>query len=239
MYLFSSLKLYKCVHIPINMADFKRQTAYKCTISQILIGNYVEQQGWEPNYLQINGNQISRINLVAVILSKDQSNILIDDGTGKIELMLFSEKGKADNLNIGDAVLIIGRPREYNSKKYIIPEIIKRIENKGWIKYRKKELELQNGKIPVVSDAQKEKIVEKKIKQEKQAKTEEEKTHDAGKNYSRILINLIRQLDNGEGADVDEIISAAGFKDTEKYIKLLINEGEIFELKPGKIKMLE
>jgi len=221
------------------MADFKRQTAFKCTISQILIGNYIEQQGWEPNYLQINGSQISRINLVAVILSKDQSNILIDDGTGKIELRLFSEKEKADNLNVGDAIIIIGRPREYNSKRYVIPEIMKRIENKGWIKYRKKELELQNGKIPVVSDAQKEKIVEKKIEQKKQAKYEEEKTHNDGKNYSQILLNLIRQLDIGKGADVDEIISAAGFKDTEKYIGLLINEGEIFELKPGKIKILE
>jgi len=71
------------------MADIKRQTAFKCTISQITQGKYIVQQGWEPNYIVLNDEKISRINLIAVVVQKEGSVLTVEDGTGKIEVRLF------------------------------------------------------------------------------------------------------------------------------------------------------
>ena len=35
--------------------------------------------------------------------------------------------------------MIIGRPREYMNEKYIVTEILKKVDNPAWIELRKKE----------------------------------------------------------------------------------------------------
>lgn len=208
------------------MPDIKRQTAYKITIQQILEGKYIQRQGWEPNYIESNNLQISRINLLAVLVEKQGNNLTVDDGTAKISLMLFTEQQKADNISVGDILLIVGRPREYNEKRYIVPEIIKKIQNKAWIKYRKKELEIQDLKVPKRAE-------EKKIPETKEIPLEKPD------NFILKILDAIRAVDKGDGADTDKVIKECKVKDAEKHITTLLNEGEIFEIRPGKLKILE
>ena len=129
------------------MPEVKRQTAYKCSVRMIIDGNYIQKPGWDPNYIQVNGLHISRANVLAVVLEKEGNSITIDDGTGQIRVVFFNEQNKLDSVNIGDVVLIIGRPREYDKKRFLVPEIIKVIDDKKWIDYRKLELLIQEKEV--------------------------------------------------------------------------------------------
>lgn len=223
------------------MPDVKRQTAYKCSVKMILDGNYIQRPGWEPNYIDINGLQISRINIMAVVVAKEGNSFTVDDSTGQIQVMTFGEQEKFSSINVGDIILLVGRPREYNQKRFLVPEIMKKIENSKWIDYRKAELEIQQVDFPEQKPRGQEpspsKANEPSAEQEAvQAEIPEQKYED---NYALKIISTIRKLDKGDGANVNDVIKQSGLEKADKYIVSLINEGEIFEIRTGKIKILE
>ncbi|MCF7866129.1 hypothetical protein K9L67_00300 [Candidatus Woesearchaeota archaeon] len=218
------------------MPDIQRQTAKKMSIKQILESKYVQQQGWEPNYLELQGIKAGRVNILAAIVAKENNTITIDDGTGQINLIMFSEKEKADNLDVADVIMTIGKPREYNTQRYIVPEIMRKIQNKKWIMYRRKELEtIQNNP---------EQETEKKVEPKKEIQIQEKKIElpeprNEKENITQKIIRLIKQKDKGDGANIEEVLQEANDKDAEKNLNILINEGEIFEVRAGKVKVLD
>lgn len=212
-------------HFIIMPESQKRQIAYKVRIKDILDGRYVKEEGWQPNYIVTEDNrEVSRVNLMGIIVDKqfefDRVIAIIDDGSGKITIRTFNDIN-LDNLEIGDILLVIGRPREYNNEKYIMPEILRKIKNKKWIDFRKKELEKE------LRGVKKEKKVEKEVKEERIESPSEK------------IFNLIKKLDSGDGVNFDEIINTVNIKEAEKIINNLLSQGEIFQNKPGKLKVLE
>ena len=122
----------------------QRQTAYKIPINELLNNLYIEQQGWDPNYIQIKDKHVSRINLMATVVDKQVSSTLatltLDDSTGIIQARYFNDDvKKIADINTGDAILIIGRPRKFNDQIFITAEISKKI-NSLWMKIRRIEL---------------------------------------------------------------------------------------------------
>ena len=70
----------------------KREIAYKVRINDILKGEYVRRDGWDPNFIMINNKQVSRVNIMGVVVSipdTGQNNLTIDDGSGRIEVRSF------------------------------------------------------------------------------------------------------------------------------------------------------
>ena len=63
-----------------------RETAYKIRIKTILEHAYVKQEGWDPNYIDLNGHKVSRVNVIGTITSKENNSYLLDDGTASITL---------------------------------------------------------------------------------------------------------------------------------------------------------
>ena len=203
-----------------NQESQKRQIAYKLRIKDILNGTYHQQAGWQPNYLLTCNNQkVSRVNLIAAIIDKTQdqsTNFLLDDGTGQITIRIF-EPLKTPLPQIGDTALIIAKIREFNQEKYLMPEIIKKIKNPSWIQVRK--LELKDFSPPA-------KIAEEEVEETSLAPYEN-------------LLNLIKRLDLGEGVSVDDLIKQSTLTNCEELIESLLKEGEIFEISPGRIKILK
>lgn len=199
----------------------RRQIAYKIKIKDILEGSYHQQEGWNPNYLLTqNQKKISRVNLIAVIVSQNQDqtyNYVLDDGSGQITLRMFELPKK--NIQVGDTILTISKIREYNNQRYLFPEIIKKITNPKWIEVRKLELTKQSP--PATSAA---------------PKKESPESPEAP--YENVL-NLIKKIDQGDGADVDQIISLSTLPDCEQLIEELLKEGDIFEISPGRVKILK
>jgi hypothetical protein len=205
--------------------DFKRQTAYKCNISSIQNGVFVKKTGWESNYVMTEFGDFSRVNIIAVVVGKDDNTITVDDGTGNISARFFDNSGKINEINVGDLVLIIARPREFNSQMYLTPEIVKKID-RSWINYRRKELTLVK-KIRKVDTIKSEvpKIVEVA-----------ESTHTASSKEK--IIKIISELDTGTGVNVDDLIRLSKISNAEDILNDMVLKGEIFEIKPGKLKMM-
>ena len=191
-----------------------RQTAHKVCIKDLFNGVYVQQEGWLPNYIQVLDKQVSRINLIATVIDKQTFDSLItislDDGTGVIQAKTFNEDTKKlQNINIGDFILIIGRPRRYNEQLFLTIEIIKKIPP-VWGKVRKLELEKVN----------------------KQDDSGQE-------NDRQKLFSIIKKLDTGQGADISEVLKMLNPEKGEAVINNLLKLGEIYENRPGYIKTID
>jgi len=237
-----------------------RQVAKKVRLIDIKNGIYVRVEGkWDPNFIQTtDGRKFSRVNVIAIIASEpvpemNFNTFIIDDGSARLTIRVFDDL-KFD-VKLGDAVLIIGRPREYNQQIFIVPEIIKIIENQKWIEYRKLELDNYS---PIENVIIKENPIEEKnknppiedeiveIQKDEITKEEDEiivddneESSDVSKSPVEIIINTIKKLDEGAGAEVEEVISISNVSNAEKIIDNLLKEGEIFEITSGMIKVLE
>ena len=58
-------------------------------------------------------------------------------------------------------------------------------------------------------------------------------------NTSKKIFDLIKEIDDGMGADTQEVITKANMGNAEEIISMLLKEGEVFEIKSGKLKVLE
>jgi len=205
----------------------KRQTAYKIRIKDILDSKYVKTEGFNPNYLEAHSKEISRINVIGVVVQKSEINnyktLTIDDGTGKISARIFENNALLDKVSIGQIVLIIGRPREFSSEKYILIETIKKV-NPKWAKVRKLELEKGAG--------------DKNVLLNDNTKINNNEAGEVASISKNKIVKLVKELDNGNGVSIEDI-SSKDIKDFEKIIDILLKEGNIFEIKPGKLKVLE
>tara|TARA_Y100000031_G_C8061719_1_gene310939 strand:+ start:116 stop:736 length:621 start_codon:yes stop_codon:yes gene_type:complete len=197
----------------------KRYVAYKVSIGDVLSSGYKKVDGFDANYLEVDGKQVSRVNVIAVLVQKaymqNYTNLILDDGTGEISARSFESNPGLDNLNVGDFVLIIGKPREFSQEKYLLIEIVRRVDG-GWAKARRREL--GNKGINVNSKGN---VVESKVTIDKSPRDK--------------LIKIIKEKDEGEGVSVGDI----DFDDVDRVVDMLLKEGNIFEVKPGRVKVLE
>jgi RPA family protein len=203
------------------MAQIKRETAIICTIRDILIGSFVKTEGLTPSYFSTDRGNISRANIIGVVVNNDGEGFVVDDGTGRILLRSFEAQIGLDAAEVGSLVMIIGRPRIFNEQKYIVPEIIKKIDQ-GWAEFRKAYLELNKAEQVLVK-----KEVRIPVKEE-----------SPSTNPYQKVIGFIKDLDVGGGADINDVVKRSGLPGAEEVVKKLIEEGEIFEIKPGKLKLL-
>ena len=226
------------------MEPVKRQTAYICTINSLINGTYVRREGWEPNFISTSQGAVSRVQFAGVVIEKPSANdILVDDGTGSITIRRFEDIIEAD---IGQPVLIVGRPREYGGEVYIVSEVLKILPSPNWIKYFSwlrgevekfipsvpKKKTVESVKYPLNDSVTSNSLPVELSEPEKEVES-------PLKNVAQNLINIIRELDPGDGAPTDEVLSKANIDGAEKKLQFLIEEGEVFELRAGKIKVLE
>lgn len=209
----------------------KRQIAYKVTIENLKKYPYHQQEGWLPNYVYFQNKKISRVNIIGVVILKpisDQQNmIVVDDGTDQIEVRTFENDFNFNQFEIGGIVNIIGRIREFSNNRYIVPEIIKKTNDFKMLELRKKELKVEELKF-------------KKFKiEETPAKVEEEIIEDKVLPVYEKIINEIKKLDKGDGASIQEVLINTNLIKREEVITELFQKGGIFEISPGKVKILE
>ena len=170
----------------------QKPTAIPVWISELRSGRFAQQEDAPSAVILQDGKELQRVRLYGVIVSTNE--LVVDDGTGSILIRTFETP---TNAQIGDPVLVIGRPRVYNEQPYLLGEIIKTV-HPDWLQLRKKQAPIK----------------------------------------TQNPLEIVRALDNGEGADYDEVLKRIGTKG-EDIIVHLLSTGEIFETKPGKLKLLE
>jgi len=207
---------------------YKRETAYKLRIGDLLKANQIFEQTENLNpklqFVELGDRKILRVNLISNVVDKYESEgekrfatITLDDGSGQIRARLFGEETqKFTDLIQGDTILIIGMLRSYNQELYILPEIIRKADPK-YLLVRKLEIEKSTPK-PLTTEQ----------KQEVRALRDD-------------VIDKIKTAEKNEGIDKEEIIMS--LKDSNpgiitQEINKLLEEGIIYEPKPGRVRYL-
>ncbi len=221
----------------------KRQTAVRIWISNLMNGKYVKQPGeFEPNYVEVNGKKIGRVNLVGTVVYKFESednnyvSLTIDDGSYQIRLKVWKEGTKLlRDFNSGDFVNIIGKPREYNEELYIIPEIVKKMEDLNWELVWKTELFKEYGKPEKIEIK---KHLVQQTSSENKSEIEEEHIEE---NSSKVsVLNVINKFSHEEGIKIDVLSEKCelDYESAENIVNELLKEGEIYEARPGVFKTI-
>lgn len=205
--------------------SFQRFPAVKMSIQRLINGQFVPGTEQEGSYIKLNtGEQVFRCNIMGTVLQIEEvgslTNILLDDGTGQILIRSFEPLPHLKQLSIGTPLLLIGRIRKYNEERYISPEIVKPI-SPAWLEVRSKEIIFTNP------------IENKAVEDENFQEEDEEPLLPVEK-----LLLLIRNLDSGDGVSIEEVIERSSLNDTEQLIEKMLERGDIFQIQPGKIKVL-
>ena len=225
-----------CTIVTTTVPQQKRQTAYKVWISTLLQGTYTPKSGeWEPNYVQCGDKQISRVNVLATIISKEASeqfaSITVDDGSGTIQVRAFrDDAGSFNNVNVGDLITIIGRPRQFQTTLYLVSEIVRKMDNPKWLEVRKLELTKEWGAPQATTISQPQTLPTTSPQPVQETSTEKNR---------QVLLNLAEKAGD-DGIDVDALIKSSGLaeQEAEKIMDELLQEGEIYMPRPGHVKIV-
>lgn len=200
-------------------SDFKRNTAYKLKIGDLASGKPITEAD-KLKFLELGDKQVVRVNIIANIIDKfiqegekKFGSLTIDDASGQIKIKSFGEDvDKFNQFTQGDTVLVIGLLRQWNNEVYITPEILK-----------KKDPEF---------------LLVRKLEVEK----EQPKTHDKSQLLALKdkILELIKTNESNGGIDTEKII--LDLKETpsliNQEIKKLLEDGMIYEPRPGKLRYL-
>jgi RecG-like helicase len=196
----------------------KRNTAYKLRIGDVLKGKPIIQEG-KFLFLEIGDKKVVRVNILANVIDKYVSDgekkyaaLTADDASGQIKLKSFGEDiAILKDLSQGDTIQIIGVLRDYNGELYILPEIAKSVDPR-WLLVRKLEIQGSRKDMPLPSNAP----------------------------LRDTLLEKIKDAEKEDGIDIDKIImdtdSAPAIINAE--IKKLIEEGLVYEPRPGRLRYL-
>lgn len=208
----------------------QRQVACRIFLGDLASGRYVKSLGeWEPNYAEARGMQVSRVNVIGVVIdsfsSEGSRSFVLDDGSGSIVVRSF--EGSVFDVKVGECVLVVGKVRDFNGRIYVLPEIVRNV-SPSWFMLRKMELK------KIYKDVQKT-VVEKPIAENLIV---EEVVADEPSFEGREKILSIIEV-KGE-VDIISLIgeSLLPVGEAKQIIDELLKEGEIFECSPGKIRMI-
>lgn len=215
----------------------KRNIAYKIWLSNLLNGTFIKrEEEFQSDYIETNGYKISRVNLIGNVTFKYESqdgnylSVTLDDGSFSIRLKAWNEDTRLlQNINQGDMVLVVGKLRKFNDEIYLIPEVVKLIDNPNIEMLRKLELFKEFGK-PLVIESKEQIIEEKEIE-----------VNDPYVSVSRKkILEIIESLSNEQGVKIDEVVEKSGLgQEAEQILNELLKEGEVYQPKPQYLKLLE
>ncbi len=196
----------------------KRNVAYKLRIGDILKSKPMMNEG-KLLFLELGNKKISRVNLLANCVDKfvqdgekQFATLTVDDASGQIRLKVFGEDiNMFKEIMQGDTLQILGLVREYNSELYILPEIVKKVDPQ-WLLVRKLEIQESRKEMPLNNNAP----------------------------IRDMVLDKIKGAEAEGGIDTDTIIM-----DTEaspdlinQEVKKLLEEGLIYEPRPGRLRYL-
>jgi DNA polymerase III alpha subunit len=209
----------------------KRNVAYKLRIGDVLKGVPMITEG-KFLFLELAtplgvGDQtgqvkkVVRVNMIANCVDKfiqegekSFASLTVDDASGQLKLKVFGEDiDRVKNIMQGDTLQIVGNMREWNGEIYMIPEVVKKVDPR-WLLVRKLE----------IADARKNIVVDSK-----------------GENsLKNQILERIKGSESEGGIDKDVLVMdiEAAPEGIEGEVKKLLEEGLIYEPRPGRLRYL-
>lgn len=196
----------------------KRNVAFKMRIGDVLKAKPIMGDG-RFLFLELGEKKIVRVNILANCVDKyvqegerKYASLTVDDASGQIRLKAFGDDVEIlKNITQGDTLQIIGNIREYNSELYILPEVVKKVDPR-WLLVRKLEIQNSRKDSPLPDNAP----------------------------IRDIILEKIKNSESDGGIDIDSIImdTEASPDVINQEIKKLLEEGLIYEPRPGRLRYL-
>ncbi len=199
--------------------QIKRHTAYKLRIGDVLKGKPIlEEERFK--FLELGNKQIVRVNVVANVVEKYNQEgekkylvFTIDDASGQLKIKAFGmDVDRFQAIEQGHTIIVIGVLRYWNNETYISPEIIK-IQDPKYLLVRKLELDSEKPKI--------------------QDKAEIKALKDQ-------IIQIIKTAETEGGIEIEKLILDlhASPELINQEVQKILEEGVVYEPRPGKIRYL-
>jgi len=199
----------------------KRNIAYKMRIGDILKGVPMMQEG-KFLFLELGDKKVVRVNILANCVDKfiqegekQFATLTIDDASGQLKLKAFGEDIEPlKEIMQGDTLQIVGNMREWNGELYMIPEVVKKVDPR-WLLVRK--LEIQNARKDMPAEA-----------------------NGGNSGLKDSIMEKIKSAEAEGGIDTDTIVmdTEASPDAINEEIKKLLEEGLIYEPRPGRLRYL-
>jgi len=198
----------------------KRNVAYKLRIGDVLKGVPM-MDGGKFLFLELGDKKVVRVNILANCVDKfiqegekQFGSLTVDDASGQLKLKVFGEDlERVKDIMQGDTLQIIGNMREWNGEIYMIPEVVKKVDSR-WLLVRKLEIQ----------EARKGLVVETK----------------GDNSLKNQILDKIKASESEGGIDRDVLVMdiEASKEGIEVEIKSLLEEGLIYEPRPGRLRYL-
>jgi len=216
----------------------KRRAAIPLTISQILQAEY--RTGDKESYLILpNKKIVYKLRIVGTVINKsfypgsdnkkDFAFLDVEDLSGTIRVKLWGTLAIKvnDNIDVGDVVMVIGKPKKITDKDqlFISAEIIRKLSNIIWEVYN--EIESY------------EKL---NIKFHQKITTEVTESSEDLYLVMQKIIDIIKEHDINKPVSLDlikRILRNTSEKVILEAINSLIESGEIYEISDNEYKIVE
>jgi RPA family protein len=135
----------------------KRAIAYRFRIKDLSGGEYVAGKTIDnPTYVKLGDMNVSRVDLLGRVLDKSDSgglsSMTLQDKTGKIKIKVFgNDSTLVKGAVVGDLVRVIGKIRQDSIERFVLGEIVKKIDDANYELLRDKELAKKGGLIEEIS----------------------------------------------------------------------------------------
>ncbi len=200
----------------------KRNVAFKLRIGDVLKGVPQMDEG-KFLFLELGDKKVVRVNMIANCVDKFVSDgeksfasLTVDDASGQLKLKVFGEDiERVSHIMQGDTLQVVGNMREWNGEIYMIPEVVKKVDAR-WLLVRKLEIQNARKDMPV------------------------EENGGNGNGVKNMVLDKIRESEGEGGIDREALVldTEASPDALEVEIKKLLEEGLIYEPRPGRLRYL-
>ncbi len=225
----------------------ERMTAVRAAVVDIVKGTYGEDNG--PHVVSPYGVELRRVALVGLIIDQYSgegfASITIDDGTETIRAKAWGgEAASLDKVQTNILALIVGKIREYEGELYVVPEIVRELDDPNYLTVHKMEryvaMLTRSGVTPELPSELEDFIEESAPPPKPEAPTKKPKkkgTPVTGKIYKQIM-QYIEQNSKEEGVPIASIVDffeEKGHDRTDIQLKVLDlqGQGNLVEVKVG------
>ncbi|HLA23553.1 MAG TPA: OB-fold nucleic acid binding domain-containing protein [Candidatus Nanoarchaeia archaeon] len=227
--------------MPNEQEQFKRNIAFKLRIEDFSRGKPVIENE-RLSYFDFYGKKIVRVNIVGSVVEKFDSSgekkytfLTLDDGSGQIKVRAFGEEAeKLKDVTHGETLIIIGTLRHFNNEIYISPEIVKE-QSPKYLIVRKLELEKERKDYPAMNSYR-----GSGNEMQNRGAMPEQLENRISVNIKEIVQETIKNAESQGGIEIEflkKTINHPG-EIVMNEVQKLLEEGVVFEPRPGKIRWL-
>ncbi len=188
-------------------------TAVRASVADIIRGTYNEEDG--HHVVSPQGVELRRVVLVGFIVRQyvgqgSFASITIDDGTETIRAKAWGETQSLEQVETNTLAMIVGKVREYEGEVYIVPEIVRTLDDANYMTLHQLERYraiLTRSGISTPSESESMGDVQETLKPVKSKSSTPAKKPKSPRTLATKILQFIRENVSPDGVYLQDIVS--------------------------------